>query len=292
MSFRDAILALTVAALWGGNFVNAKYGMHYFPPFLFTILRFALVGLLLLPFLKLPTRENFRYLLMLAVLLGTGHFAFLFAGLYHGLSIPTCIIITQLGVPFSCMLGTIFFKDHLGMWRSMGMVMAFIGLMLVVGTPEIASNMTGFVFTLIGAMLWGFANVIMKKMGDVNIFQMLGWMAILSVPFLSLISYLFEENQYDLVMNAPIEAVLSVSYTALCSTMIAYGLWYSLIRKYDMSQVAPFTLLVPLFGISVGQIFYPEVLTWQVILGGVLTLSGVGIIVIRRPKNIALSRDV
>ncbi len=292
MLFRDAVFALTVAALWGGNFVNAKFGMQYFPPFLFTILRFGLVGLILLPFLKWPSKDQFRYLFLLAVILGTGHFAFLFAGLYHGLSIPTCIIITQLGVPFSCMLGTIFLKDHLGMWRSMGMVMAFVGLMLVVGTPEVAGNITGFIFTLIGAMLWGFANVIMKKMGDIHIFQMLGWMSLLSLPFLMLISFLFEANQFTLISEAPLEMYLSVGYTALFSTMVAYSLWYRLMRTYDMSQVAPFTLLVPLFGISIGQVFYPEIITWQVVAGGILTLLGVAIIVIRRPRHIALSRDV
>lgn len=286
MPFRDICLAAFVALLWGGNFVAAKFGISYFPPFLITALRFCTVGILLLPFLKKQKKSTTLYLLALALTLGTGHFAFLYAALHKGIPIPTAIIITQLGVPFSCMLGTFFFGDKLGMWRTMGMVMAFMGLVVVVGTPEITSNVTALTFAIIGGMLWGAANVIMKKMGQVDVFQMVGWMSLYSILPLFLISSLTEDWTVGLILHAPFYAIVSVSYTVVFSTLVAYGIWFSLMLRNDMSQVTPFTLLVPLFGIIIGQFFFHDAITVQTVLGGLLTFAGVAIIVVRRPKNV------
>jgi O-acetylserine/cysteine efflux transporter len=45
----------------------------------------------------------------------------------------------------------------------------------------------------------------------------------------------------------------------------------------------PFTLSIPLFGVLSGIHFLGEPLTWFMVFGGVATLSGVAICVIRRP---------
>ena len=58
----------------------------------------------------------------------------------------------------------------------------------------------------------------------------------------------------------------------------------SAVAKHTVSQVTPFSLLTPVFGITFGELFFHEALTWQVMLGGAMTIAGVAIIVIRRPK--------
>ena len=55
-------------------------------------------------------------------------------------------------------------------------------------------------------------------------------------------------------------------------------------RRYDINQVIPFTLLVPIFGVAGGVLFLGEVLTLSLMVGGCLTVAGVAIIVLRRPK--------
>ena len=86
----------------------------------------------------------------------------------------------------------------------------------------------------------------------------------------------------------PLSALLGVSYTVLCSTIIAYGLWYFLLSRYSVSQVAPYSLLTPIFGIAIGQVFFTEELNTQTIIGGLITIIGVAVIVLRRPKTIVL----
>ena len=47
-------LALVICVVWGGNYTAAATGMQHFSPFLFMILRFILLFVLLVPFLRRP----------------------------------------------------------------------------------------------------------------------------------------------------------------------------------------------------------------------------------------------
>lgn len=277
------LYALIVTFLWGGNFVAVKIGLEHFPPFFLLALRFAMVAAVLLPFYPRRTID-FGFVAAMSLVLGTIHFALVFGGMAYGIDIPTTVITVQLGVPFSCLLSAMFFKDYLGPWRSFGMVIAFIGIMLVAGTPSVAANFLPFVMLICGAFFWAVANTMMKKQGVVNILEMLAWMSLLTVPQLLLISWIVEGNQWELLMTTPLPAALSIAFSAIGSTVVAYGLWYYLLRHCDVSRISPFNLMVPFFGILLGQMFYDAPLSPQTLTGGLVTVAGVAVIVFRRPR--------
>src|SRR3546814_17050328 len=77
----------------------------------------------------------------------------------------------------------------------------------------------------------------------------------------------------------------AVIYQSVVVVAIGYGYWYWLMRRYQMNQIMPATLLVPPFGVLSGVIFLGESLTITLIAGGLMTIVGVGIIILRRPKN-------
>ena len=56
-------------------------------------------------------------------------------------------------------------------------------------------------------------------------------------------------------------------------------------RRYPISHIVPYSLLVPIFGLSFAQMFFAEPVTWQFILGGIVTVAGVAIIIFRKPEN-------
>ncbi len=70
------------------------------------------------------------------------------------------------------------------------------------------------------------------------------------------------------MQHVPLPVILSVAYTALASTITAYGLWFWLLKRYPVTMVSPFSLLTPVFGIAFGQMFFTEALTWQIAVGG------------------------
>lgn len=281
-----AILAcILVAALWGGNFVAAKIAMEHYPPLLYASLRFFGVALLLAPFLRWPT-GHWKDLNIFALTLGTLHFSFTFVAIHMGLDIPTAILTSQMGVPFSCVLGAIMLKDRLGPWRSFGLMIAFLGLLVIAGSPNLREHMTAFWLMLTGAFFWSLSNIQIKKLADLPIFTTLGWTSLISAPQLLLISLIMEGSSLPYLAPTllPLKASLAVVYSIIGSTVIAYGLWYRLLGKHKVSQVVPFSLLIPFFGITAGVLILGEPLTTSTIIGGIITLSGVGTIVIRKPK--------
>lgn len=275
-----------VAVFWGGNFVAAKYGVAFLPPFLLTALRFTITSLVLVPLVPRPNAAQMKDIAILSTM-STLHFSLIFVALAWELDIASSALIGQLGVPFACILGAIFLGDRLGLWRSGGIVISFIGTGIVAGAPNILAHLDAFYAALASTFFWGIANVLIKRVQGLGSMSILAWMGLCAVPQLLLLSYLFEPHWPNL-LDIPLSAALGVSYTAVFSTMVAYGLWYWLLTEYTVSQVAPFSLLTPVFGIAFGQLFFTEELTAPVMIGGIITILGVTVIVIRRPKTIPL----
>lgn len=287
MPFSHILLAILVTILWGSNFVAAKFGLLEVPPFLLTGIRFLFVALLLVPFVPRP-RVIWQKLLIFSIL-GTLHFSLGYVALGMGLDIATVVITTQLAVPFSCLMGVIFFKDRVGLWRILGMLISFMGIAIITGAPGVTGDPTAFFIVLAGAFFWGASNIMIKTMDGANVLSLLAWMALLCVPQLFALSWLFEDHsQFARLTDISMFAAGSIVYTVVASTLLGHGLWVWLMQKHPVSYVAPFSLLVPFFGIAMGQLFFKEPLSTQVILGGLLTILGVAIIVIRRPKTAVL----
>nr|WP_148301726.1 EamA family transporter [Sneathiella glossodoripedis] len=70
-------LALLVNLIWGFSFVAAKVAMEHYSPLLFTSLRFVLVALFLMPYLRFP-KGRMRHVMSIALLVGVAHFTFLY----------------------------------------------------------------------------------------------------------------------------------------------------------------------------------------------------------------------
>ena len=80
------------------------------------------------------------------------------------------------------------------------------------------------------------------------------------------------------------EAVRPLFYQVVVMVIISYALWYRLLRKYSVGQVMPLTLLLPILGVLSGVLLLGEPMTWQKVVGGLLTVMGVGVIVVRRAR--------
>ncbi len=283
MKLPHIVLAILVSLCWGGNYVAAKISLSVIPPFLLLMLRFAVIAVLLLPFFPRPPLP-WKRIALLSFMLCTLHFGLMFFAMWHGLSVSGTIVSGQLGVPFACLLGSIVYNDRLGRWRSLGMLVAFSGVVLIAGSPQIVAAFGAFTIACIASMSWGAANVWMKRMGQAPIIPLLCWMAVFAAPQFAVLSAIFEHGQMEAIRSAEWNHWLALAYTVIFSTLVAYGIWYWLLSRFPVTQVTPFNLLVPVFGLSIAQMFYAEPMTARFIGGTVLTLIGVGIIMFRRPK--------
>lgn len=278
------LAAILVAFCWGGNFSASKFALMDFPPFLTVILRFVVVSTLLAPFALRKPIPRLRDMTIIAITLVVIHFAFIFVSMKMGLTVTSAIVATQMGVPFSCMVSAILFKDYLGPWRSFGLMVAFFGVLIVAGTPNAAEHWDAFLLAMVGAFSWSSANIYLKRLPPMPVVSMLFWPGLIALPFLAVISALFEHHQLSLIQHAQWTSWAGIAYSTVFSSLIGYGLWNWLITKYPLSQVVPYSLCAPIVGITAGVLIFDDALTWRVIAGAALTIIGVGIITLRRPR--------
>jgi O-acetylserine/cysteine efflux transporter len=97
-------------------------------------------------------------------------------------------------------------------------------------------------------------------------------------------SWLFEGKKAMGAAMADITlvGVGSVVYLALVSTLLGFGIWGFLLRTYSASVVAPFSLLVPIFGMSTSALFLGESFGPLRLLGAALVVAGLFFIVYQK----------
>jgi len=282
-------LFVFIAMIWGFNFAVAKIGLAQLPPIFMMSMRWALVGLLLAPFVKLP-RGRWRPILLVSFTLGFLHFAMMFTGL-RDVDAATAAIAIQLQVPFAALLAAIFFNDKLGWRRGLGMAVAFVGVAIIAGEPRLAGSYIPLALVIVAACIWSVANIQIKMMGEVDGMTLNAWVGVFAAPQLAIASFILEDGHGAALAAADWRAAMSVIYQAVAVVIVGYGGWFWLLRRYAVNQVMPFMLLVPGLGVLSGVLVLNERLTPALIVGGLLTVLGVAIITFIRPKLVAPEAD-
>ena len=280
-------LALAFAqVLWGANFAVLKLGLDTWPPFFFVALRLGAVGLLLIPFVGLPKREQLPGLLLLALLLGVIHFGTLFTGIAMS-DAATSSIVIQIQVPLAALSAAVFFGDRIGWRRWSGMALSILGIAVMVGRPAFQGGWIAVMLILAASVSWVAANMQIKRLaGDIGGWQLNAWPALLSAPMMLVLSALTEQGQVEAVRHAGTAAWFAMAYQVVVTTALCYGLWFAMMRRYPVTLVMPFTLLEPVFGALAAVFLLNEPWDWQMVLGALVTVSGLAIIIVRRPQAV------
>ncbi len=273
-------LAAFVMLIWGGNFVVVKFGLLELPPLFFSMLRFLAVAAILAPFTRIP-KDMILSIFLYATLLGTLHFALMFIAL-ETIDVTAASILIQIQTPFAMLVSALVWRDYPGWRRIAGACLAFVGVMVIVGEPRFSGGLLPVAMVIGAAMAWAIANIMMKRIGSrVGGFALNGWMSVFAAIELTAVSFIFEGNQWPKLMDMSAIGWGAIFYQSVMVVILGYGLWYWMLRQHSVSQMIPITLSLPFLGILGGVVFLDEVLTWQLVLGGALTIAGVAVIVLR-----------
>ncbi|MGI5268520.1 EamA family transporter [Nonomuraea sp. CA-218870] len=264
-------LAIGLAAVWGVNFVVMQVGLEHFPPLLYAGLRFAMAAF---PALLLVGRPavRWRWIAAVAATLGAGQFALLLVGMRAGMPAGLTSLVLQMQVLFTILFAVTLLGERLTARRVTGLAAAFGGLALVAADFGGSGPIGAFALCVAAAAAWGLGNVAQRRAAPPDSLRFMVWVSALSSPPLLLLS-LWLEGVPNLA--APLEGWLSLLYVAFVSTLGGFGVWGFLLRRYDASTVAPYTLLVPVFGMSTAALFTGEPLTWLRVAAAVLIVTGV-----------------
>ena len=280
-------LATAMAMLWGFGFVTSKYAAVTMEPLFFLALRFIAVSLILIWFVRLP-RGQWKAIILFAISMGAGHFGLFYVALDMGVEASTAAIIWQTQVPLTVLLAAFLLHDKPGWVGIFGIVIAFGGVLVLVGEPRHFENVLAIGLALASSIMWAVANIQAKKLANVEPLALNAWMSVFSAGILLVCSLILESGQLQSYWVADWRLHGSLFYQVIGSTVLAYWIWYFLLARHPVSRVSGFMLLVPFFGVLFGIFTLGEPMTWPTALGGIVTLIGVSLIVFsRRPVDSA-----
>ncbi len=295
MTTRDRLLGLTVVVLWGLNFIAIRVGLDHFPPFFFAALRFAVMAVPVVLFVKFP-RVQMRWFLLYAVGFGFGQFAFLFLAMNLGMPTGLASLVLQTSAPFTVLLGVFFLRERLVPAQILGIAIAVAGI-VVIGVDRAGHSSIGvgivvpMVLTVLAGLSWAFGNIGSRLAQPDDALRMTLWMSVVPpIPFLAL-SFATEGPRADLTSlttlgsSSGLIALVGLAYVVLLGTIAGSGLWTMLMKRYEASRVAPLSLLVPVVGISAAWLLLGEVPSGVEIAGAALVIAGCAAGVLAAPRS-------
>lgn len=234
--------------MWGLSFVVIKVGLNQLPPFLFSALRFALAAIPAVFFVPFP-KNHWKAVLGIGIFIGIFKFSFLFISLDGHITAGLASLLIQSQIYFTVILSIIMFKETITSLHVKGFLVALLGFLTLLTSGSQAFTTLGLLMILLAGLSWAFSNIIMKKMKDVNLFQLMVWACLVPPVPLFVISILTETDQpMYLLAQLNFMSWVSVTFLAFCSTLLAYALWGVLLRKYSAASITPMALLIPIVG--------------------------------------------
>jgi len=288
MSLADIFIALAVVVIWGVNFVVIKLGLRDLPPILFSALRFLCAALPLAFFIK-PPATSLRLLVVFGMFQFAIQFTLLFTGIKLGLPAGLASLVVQLQAFFTIGLAVLLLGERPRAVQLVGATVALGGMAVVALNLEARATLIGFLLVVLAGLCWAVANIAGKQMGRpltaggaaraVNPLALVVWGSVVATPPLLLVSWLVEgPAAWQLAAhNFSWHTLWAVLFNAWPNTLLGFGIWSMLMRKYPAATIAPFSLLVPVAGMVSAAIVLGEALQWWKIVAGLLVLGGLAL---------------
>jgi O-acetylserine/cysteine efflux transporter len=282
---RDLALLIGMNLIWGLNLIASKIGVGQFPPIFFTALRFGSLALFLVPMLRVH-RGQMVNLFAAAMLTGPATFALLFAGIFLAQDAATVAVASQMGVPFSTLMSVMFLGETIRWRRTLGIVLAFAGIVIISFDPRVFAYWEGLMLVLGSCFVGSLGLIFIKRLKNIRALELQAWIAAAGGPILLLLSLSLESHQGQALHNANWQGWGALFFTTVLSSLIAHTGWYYLVGRYPVTSLSPITLLSPLFGVAFGVTMLHDHLTTRMLLGGAVTLIGVFIVLLREKRLI------
>jgi drug/metabolite transporter (DMT)-like permease len=277
MKLSDIIDLVALSAVWGASFLFMRIAAPEFGPLVLVEVRVVIAALFLLPIFLLRAdiselTVHWKKLAILSVLNSAAPFFLL---TYATLSITGGFagILNATAPIFAAMVAWIWLSDRLGASQIVGLVIGFVGVLVLVWnkvtlafdgtTVAILAGIVAAIFYAVGG------NYTKKYMGQMNSLAIAtGTMIAAAIILLPIAVYLWPSEPVS------IRSWIAAIIMGIASTGIAYILYFRLIRNVGPAKAITVTYLIPAFAMFWGAIFIDEKVTPIMIVGCVIIFFG------------------
>ncbi|WP_247730730.1 DMT family transporter [Halovivax limisalsi] len=288
-----ALAPLVAAALWGGMYVVAKWGLSVVPPVTLSFLRVAIASVVLLALVRAtkPARsfsrgEWWRFTGLGAAIAVTLATQFLGTELTNASQSSLLTVMTPV---FILLLGVAVLDERVTRAKATGLVIATVGTTLVLsGQYDLSTltdgNLVGIAALFAASLAWAIYTVWGRDLvRRYSALETATYATVTSVPML------FGLATVELWLRGPVidEAVtglpflFGLAYLSVFATALAWYLWYKGLEYVDSSTVAVFFFAQPVVGSALGALFLGENLGPLFFVGGLVMAVGLYVVSVR-----------
>jgi O-acetylserine/cysteine efflux transporter len=275
---------LLIDLVWAFNIVAIKEAVLAMPPLLSVALRYVVVLIACATSLRI-VEGRMPLILLTGFVTGALQFGLVSYGYHVATNLSALAIAGQLGVPLSLLLAILIDGERIAWKRTVGILLAILGVTLLVFDPRIVDERLGIFLTFGAASCWAAGNLLFKRLTGVPVLTLYGWQAVVSIPVLLLASAIAEPGGLATLPNVPLSAFGWIAYSGLAASLIGHAGISWLVQRYPVTMITPFTLPTPLLAVLCATLVYGTPVTPLMWVGGALTLTGVAIITLRTAQK-------
>jgi len=285
LTLRDSLIAAIVPIFLGFGFVIAKPAMEYLPPFLLMGLRFTFVALLLVWWFPVP-KAFLKKIFFASLIANTTQYSITYTGLSF-IDASAAVLLVQTEVPFGVLFAYFMLKEKPTLRALVGIAIAFIGVYILTGSPNLDDKFIGVTLVIIGSGVWALGQVLVKPLSkEINPLALVAWLGLFSGPILIALSAIFDGNPINYFSTAPFETWMIAIYLGFIMQPITYGCFYYVLKRNPLYKVLPIvTMGIPPTGLLAAIFLLGEEPTKELFIGGAIIIIGVILIVFTKPSK-------
>ena len=285
MNIKDTLVASLVPIFLGFGFVIAKPAFDSFPPILLMGIRFTFAASLLIWWFPIP-RGYLKKIFIASLIANTLQYSITYSGLNY-IDASAAVLLVQTEVPFGVIFAYFMLKEKPTIRALIGIGVAFLGVYILTGSPNLDGKFFGIALTILGSAIWALGQVMVKPLSKkINPLALVAWLAFFSGPILIFSSAVIDGNTINYLVEASFDHWIIAIYIGFIMQPITYGCFYYVLKNNPLYKVLPIvTMGIPPTGLLAAVFLLGEKPTSELFIGGAIIIIGVIMIVFTKNKK-------
>ena len=287
MELRYWVVLTFLGAIWGSAFIFIKVAAPEFGAIGLVQARLTIASLVFIPILLrkkylMLLKPAWQHSLVLAITNNAIPFSLFSYGSFGADS--NILAILNATTAFNTMIiALLWLGEKVTIKQIFGLVLGFIGVIILVNPESSSTSIISALFCLIGAACYSFSTVFIQRYSEkTDKMVLIGWSIIFSCFIMIPLTLINLPTQIPST-----KALLSATWLGSISTGLAFFGYVYLIEKIGAVKTSTVAYFLPVFGIIWGAVFLNEVITGGIILGCATILIGVFFATSNKRNNIS-----
>ena len=285
MNLKDTFIASLVPIFLGFGFVIAKPAFESFPPILLMGIRFTFAASLLIWWFPIP-KGYLKKIFFASLIANTLQYSITYTGLNY-IDASAAVLLVQTEVPFGVIFAYFMLREKPTLRALIGIAVAFVGVYILTGSPNLDGKFFGITLTIIGSAIWALGQVIVKPLSkEINPLALVAWLALFSGPLLISLSSIIDGDTIKYLSEAKFDHWMIAFYIGFIMQPVTYGCFYYVLKNNPLYKVLPIvTMGIPPTGLLAAIFLLGEKPTQELFIGGAIIIVGVILIVFTKNKT-------